>query len=110
MIILNLIVSGKEEGEAMTRYLLKTKYAVQVILGNPSTLIEIDASGAEVCTDINNILLATKSVLFNELNENLKKEFPQANFCMYAAPAIHISTPLYDRIRSTVPGNLSLNM
>ena len=105
-----MIVSGNEQAEAMTRYLLQAKYAVQVVLAKPSKLFELDAAGAEVCKEINSLQFATKSVLFNEIDENLKKEFPQADFCMYAAPAIHLSIDFYEKVRSTVPGNLSVNM
>ena len=108
MIILNLIVSGEEQAKAMARCLLRANYAVQVVVSKPSTLIELDAAGGEVRAEINNILFATKSVVFNEIEEYLKKEFPQADFCMYAAPAIHINNPFYDKIRSTVPGNLTI--
>lgn len=110
MIILNLIVSGEEQAKAMARYLLQEKYAVQVVVGKPSTLIELDAAGAEIWAEINNLQFATKSVVFSKIEECLKREFPQANFCMYAAPAIHISIAFYEKVRSTVPGNLSVNM
>lgn len=110
MIILNLIVPGKEQAEAMSSFLLKAKYAVQVVLTKPSTLIKSDASGTEVCTDITILQFISKSVLFNEIDESLKKEFPQVDFCMYAAPAIHINSPYYDLVRSTVPGDLSVNL
>ena len=94
----------------MSSYLLQAKYAVQVVLAKPSNLFELDSAGAEVCTDINKLQFVTKSILFNEIDENLKKEFPQADFCMYAAPAIHINSPYYDMVRSTVPGELSVNL
>ena len=110
MIILTVIVPEKEQAEIMSRYLLKAKYAVQVVLTKTSSRIELDASGAEVCIDVITLQFVTKGVLFNELDESLKNEFPHVDFCMYAAPAIYVNSPYYELVRSTIPGELSVNL
>ncbi len=55
-------------------------------------------------TEVYVIQFVTKSMLFNEIEASLKKEFPQTDFYICATPVVHMAINLYDKIKKRVIG------
>ena len=104
MIILNLIVSAKEQIDAIVNCLLKNKFALHVVVGDAIDSYPLNSSGIKMHSVVYTIQFATKSLLFSEIEASLKKEFPDIDFYSYAAPIVHINTAFYDKIKNRVTG------
>ena len=104
MIILNLIVSAKEEIDDIVNSILKSKFALDVVVGDAINSYHLDSLGIKVHSVVYNIQFATKSLLFEEIEASIKKEFPGTDFYIYANPIVHINAPFYDNIKNQVTG------
>lgn len=104
MVILNLIISENEQIDAVVNSILKNQFAINVRVGNAIDSYHLNPSGIKVHAVTYTIQFVTKSLLFREIENCLKKEFTTMDFIIYAAPAVHIDTIYYDKIRNGVPG------
>lgn len=104
MIILNLIVFTKEEIHDIVNSILKNKFALHVGVGDAIDSYHLSSLGIKRHSVVYTIQFATKSLLFEEIEASLKKEFPGTNFYIFANPIVHINAPFYDHIKNRVTG------
>ncbi|MGZ8538343.1 MAG: hypothetical protein ACXWV9_08790 [Flavisolibacter sp.] len=104
MIILNLIVSAKEEIDDIVNSILKNKFALDVVVGDAIDSYHFNSLGVKMHSVVYTIQFATKSLLFEEIEASLKNEFPGTNFYIFANPIVHINAPFYDKIKDRVTG------
>lgn len=79
MIILT-IVSAKEEIDDIVNSILKSKFALDVVVGDAINSYHLDSLGIKVHSVVYTIQFATKSLLFEEIEASIKKEFPGYRF------------------------------
>jgi len=103
MIIVKLLVAGKEQGDAVANSILKNKFTLNVF-GSSFDSFHVTTSNTTEQTAVYVIQFVTKSLLFNEIEESLKKEFPQTNFYICATPVVHMAINLHDKIKKRVVG------
>lgn len=103
MIIIKLVVAGKEQGDAVANIILKNKFTLDVF-GSALDSYHLNSSQIKVHTEVYFIQFVTKSMLFNEIEETLKKEFPGMNFYICATPIVHMAINLHDKIKKRVIG------
>ena len=103
MIIVKLLVGDKESGNAVASCILKNKFTLNVF-GSSFDSIHLTSSNTKEQTEVYVIQFVTKSLLFNEIEESLKKEFPQTDFYICATPIVHMAINLHDKIRKRVTG------
>lgn len=108
MIILNLVVFNKEQVNDVVSNVLKSKWALNVIVGNAMDSYYLEGSIVKNHPGAKIIQFATKSLLFSEIDITLKKEFPSMDFIIYAAPAVHVDIVYYDKIKNGIPGLILL--
>lgn len=104
MIILNLIVSSKEQIDAIVNSILKNNFAIHVVVGNALDSYHLNSSCIKEHAVAYPIQFVTKSMLFSEIEASLKKEFPQTYFYIGATPIAHIAINLHDKIKKRVIG------
>jgi hypothetical protein len=103
MIIVKLSVASKELGSAVATNILKSKFTLNVF-GSSFDSFHLTSSLKKIQTEVYVIQFVTKSSLFNEIEANLKKEFPKTDFYICATPIVHIAMNLHDKIRKRVIG------
>lgn len=103
MIIVKLLVAGKEQGNLVATSILKDKFTLNVF-GSSFDSFHLTSSNTKEQTEVYVIQFVTKSLLFNEIEESLKKEFPQTDFYICATPIVHMAINLHDKIRERVIG------
>lgn len=103
MIIVKLLVAGKAQGDAVANSVLKNKFTLNVF-GNSFDSCHINSAHTTVHTQVYVIQFVTKSMLFSEMEESLKKEFPQTDFYICATPIVHMAINLHDKIKKRVIG------
>lgn len=103
MIIVKLLAGDKEQGDAVAKSILKNKFTLNVF-GNFFDSYHLTASGTKEQTEVYIIQFVTKSLLFNEIEASLKKEFPQTDFYICATPIVHMAINLHDKIRERLIG------
>lgn len=103
MIIVKLMVADKQQGDAVANSLLKNKFTLNVF-GNLFDSYHLNSSQAKEHSEVYVIQFLTKSMLFNEIEASLKKEFPQISFSICATPIVHMAVHLHDKIRQRVKG------
>jgi hypothetical protein len=103
MIIIKLLVSDKEQGSIVAASILKNKFTLNVF-GGFFDSFHLTSSKKTEQTEAYVIQFVTKSLLFNEIEESLKKEFPQTDFYICATPIVHMAVNLHDKIRERVIG------
>jgi hypothetical protein len=109
MIIVKLLVAGKVQGDAVANSVLKNKFTLNVF-GSSFDSFHVTTSNTTEQTAVYVIQFVTKSMLFNEIEESLKKEFPQTNFYICATPVVHMAINLHDKIKKRVVGlHLTVN-
>lgn len=104
MIILNLIVFAKEDIDDIVNSILKNKFALHISVGNAIDSYHLDSLGIKMHSVVYTIQFATKSLLFEEIEASLKKEFPGTTFYIFANPIVYINAPFYDNIKNRVTG------
>ena len=103
MIIVKLLVASKEQGNLVATSILKDKFTLNVF-GSSFDSFHLTSSNTKEQTEVYVIQFVTKSLLFNEIEESLKKEFPQTDFYICATPIVHMAINLHDKIRERVIG------
>ncbi len=103
MIIVKLLVADKELGNVVANSILKNKFTLNVF-GSSFDSFHVTSSDTTEKTAVYVIQFVTKSLLFNEIEESLKKEFPQTEFYICATPIVHMAINLHDKIRERVIG------
>ena len=103
MIIVKLLVGGKEQGSAVATSILKNKFTLNVF-GSSFDSFHVTSSNTKEQTEVYVIQFVTKSLLFNEIEQSLKEEFPQTDFYICATPIVHMAINLHDKIRERVIG------
>ena len=103
MIIVKLLVSGKEQGSLVADSILKNKFTLNVF-GSCFDSFHLSSSNTKEQTEVYVIQFVTKSLLFNEIEETLKNEFPKTDFYICATPIVHMAVNLHDKIRERVIG------
>ncbi|MBY0477700.1 MAG: hypothetical protein K2Q24_08625 [Chitinophagaceae bacterium] len=103
MIIVKLVVAGKEQGDAVANIILKNKFTLDVF-GNALDSYHLNSSQIKVHTEVYFIQFVTKSMLFDEIEESLKKEFPGMDFYICATPIVHMAITLHHKIKKRVTG------
>ncbi|MBK8521754.1 MAG: hypothetical protein IPL54_13115 [Chitinophagaceae bacterium] len=103
MIIVKLLVADKELGNVVANSILKNKFTLNVF-GSPFDSFHVSSSNETEQTAVYVIQFVTKSLLFNEIEESLKKEFPETEFYICATPIVHMAINLHDKIRERVIG------
>ena len=103
MIIIKLLVAGKEQGDAVANSVLKNKFTLNVF-GSAFDSCHLSSEHTTVHTKVYVIQFVTKSMLFGEIEVSLKKEFPQTDFYICATPIVHIAINLHDKIKKRVIG------
>lgn len=79
MIIIKLLVPNKEQADAVANSILKHKFTLNVF-GNTFDSYHLNSSSIKVHTVVYIVQFVTKSMLFNEIDSILKKEFPGYRF------------------------------
>lgn len=102
MILLNLIISNKEQLDAITSIILSHKFATNVIVSNPEQAFYLNSEGVQEQTVVYKLQFATKTLLFSEIEALLTKEFPHKEFYMYATPIVQTTTRFFDRLRNSI--------
>ncbi len=103
MIIVKLLVGDKKLGDTVANCILKNKFTLNVF-GSGFDSYHINSSHTKQHTEVYVIQFVTKSILFNEIEGSLKKEFPQTDFSICATPLVHIAFNLHDKISKKVIG------
>ena len=103
MIIVKLLVSGKEQGSLVADSILKKNFTLNVF-GSCFDSFHLSSSNTKEQTEVYVIQFVTKSLLFNEIEETLKNEFPKTDFYICATPIVHMAVNLHDKIRERVIG------
>lgn len=104
MIILTLVVFNKEQINEVVNKVLKNKWALNVFVGHAVDSYSMAEATVQNNSGVHLIQFATKSLLFTEIETTLQKEFPVMDFNIYAAPAVHVDTLYYERIKNGIPG------
>ncbi len=104
MITLNLVIFEKENIDDIVNSILKNKFALQLMVGDALDSYHLDPLGIKIHSVSYTIQFATKSLLFEEIEASLKKEFPGTNFYIFANPIIHMNEPFYNSIKNLVTG------
>ena len=104
MIIVNLLLAGKEQGDAVAQSILKNKFTLNVF-GNLFDSYHLCTANTTVNTKVYVIQFITKSMLFSKIEESLQKEFPQTDFYICATPIVHMAINLHDKIKKRVIGS-----
>lgn len=103
MIIVNLLVANKVQGDAVTDVVLKNKFSLNVF-GNDYDSYHMNSGGIIVHTKTYVIQFVTKSMLFSEIEASLRGEFPETDFYICATPIVHMVINLHDKIKQRVIG------
>ncbi len=103
MIIVKLLVASKEQGDAVANSVLNSKFTLNVF-GSAFDSYYLSSAHTTLHTKVYVIQFLTKSMLFNEIEANLKKEFPEINFSICATPIVHMALHLHDKIKQRVKG------
>lgn len=103
MIIIKLLVGNKEQGDAVAHSILKNKFTLNVFSSSFDSY-HLNSVSATEHTKVHVIQFVTKSLLFNEIEESLKKEFPQTDFYICATPIVHMAINLHNKIKERVIG------
>ncbi len=103
MVIVNLLVGDKEQGDDVANSILKNKFALNVFSSSFDSY-HLSSVNVKEHSQVFVIQFVTKSLLLNEIEESLKKEFPQTDFHICATPVVHMAINLYDKIRKRVIG------
>lgn len=103
MIIINLLVANKEQGDAVTDLVLKNKFSLTVF-GNVYDSYHLSSAGRTVHTKTYVIQFVTKSMLFSEIEASLRNEFPETDFYICATPIVHMVINLHNKIKQRVIG------
>jgi len=103
MIIVKLLVAGKEQGDAVAASVLKNKFTLNVF-GSAFDSFHLTSEHTTGQTQVYVIQFVTKSMLFSEIEASLKKEFPQTDFYICATPVVHMAINLHDKIKKRVIG------
>ena len=103
MIIVKLLVGDKEQGEAVANSILKNKFTLNVF-GSSFDSYHLSSVNVKEHSEVFVIQFVTKSLLFNEIEESLKKEFPQTDFYICATPIVHMAINLHNKIKERVIG------
>ena len=103
MIIVKLLVAGKEQGSLVANSILRNKFTLNVF-GSSFDTFHLTSSNAKEQTEVYVIQFVTKSLLFNEIEQSLKKEFPLTDFYICATPIVYMAINLQDKIRERVIG------
>lgn len=103
MIIVKLLVPDKLQGDIFAKSLLDKKYTLNVF-GNHFESYYLNSLGVQEHRNVYVIQFLTKSMLFNEIEEGLKHEFPTIDFSICATPVVHLAVQLHDKIRQRVNG------
>ena len=103
MIIVKLMVADKQQGDAFATCLLEKKFTLNVF-GNHFDSYHLNSLDAKEHTKVYVIQFLTKSMLFNEIETNLKNEFPETNFSICATPIVHLAFSLHNEIKQRVKG------
>lgn len=103
MIIIKLLVGNKEQGDAVANSILKNKFTLNVF-GSSFDSYHLNSLSVKEHSAVYVIQFVTKSLLFNEIELSLKKEFPQTDFYVCATPIVHMAINLHDKIKERVIG------
>ncbi len=103
MIIVKLLVDDKEQGDAVANSILKNKFTLNVF-GSSFDSYHLSSINVKEHSEGYVIQFVTKSLLFNEIEASLKKEFPQTEFYICATPIVHMAINLHDKIKERVIG------
>ena len=87
----------------MAKSILKNKFTLNVFSSSFDSY-HLNSVSAIEHTKVYVIQFVTKSLLFNEIEESLKKEFPQTDFYICATPIVHMAIKLHDKIKQEVIG------
>ncbi len=103
MIIIKLLVGDKEQGDAVANSILRNKFTLNVFCSSFDSY-HLNSADKIEHTKVYVIQFVTKSLLFNEIEESLKKEFPQTDFYICATPIVHMAINLHNKIKERVIG------
>ncbi|NND87648.1 MAG: hypothetical protein HKM28_00200 [Flavobacteriaceae bacterium] len=90
MMILKFLSADKQLLADMSDFLLQERLIAQAMLGSPISVTEKSKSGKRVTTDQYELKGISKSLLFNRINEVLKKRYKERLPLMYSEPIILI--------------------
>ena len=96
-------MSGKEQGSLVAESILKNKFT-HTVFGSSFDSFHLTSLNTREQTEVYVIQFVTKSSLFNEIEESIKKEFPQTDFYVCTTPIVHMAVNLHDKIRERVIG------
>jgi phosphoglycerol transferase MdoB-like AlkP superfamily enzyme len=103
MIIVKLLVADKEQASVVASSILKNKFTLTVFSSSFDSF-HVTSSNTIEQTAVYVIQFVTKSMLFTEMEESLKKEFPQTEFYICATPIVHMAINLHNKVRERVIG------
>lgn len=98
------MVSNREQTDAVVNTILKNRFALNVVVGQAVDFYHLNSSDIKVHSLVYPIQFLTKSLLFDEIEASLKKEFPDMDFYTYATPIVHIAKHFHDEIKNRVTG------
>ena len=103
MIIVKLLVGDKEQEDAVANSILRNQFTLNVFSSSFDSY-HLNSANATEHTKVYVIQFVTKSLLFNEIEASLKKEFPQPDFYICATPIVHMAITLHNKIKERVIG------
>lgn len=103
MIIVKLLVANKEQASVVAGSILKNKFTLNVFSSSFDSF-HVTSSNTIEQTAVYVIQFVTKSLLFTEMEETLKKEFPKTEFNICATPIVHMAVNLHDKVKEKVIG------
>ncbi len=103
MIIIKLLVGDKEQGDAVANSILRNQFTLNVFSSSFDSY-HLNSVNETEHTKVYVIQFVTKSLLFNEIEASLKKEFPQTDFYICATPIVHMAINLHNKIKERVFG------
>lgn len=103
MISIKLLVGNKEQGDAVANSILRNQFTLNVFSSSFDSY-HLNSANATAHTQVYVIQFVKKSLLFNEIEASLKKEFPQTDFYICATPIAHMAINLHNKIKERVIG------
>lgn len=93
MIIFNIVQEDEAKAQLMSSFLIKQKYALQT---HVDTNVILTQTGKLQSV---RLFFITKSLLYDIIEEKIKKEFFSADMIIYATPVSYINSEFGDLLR-----------
>lgn len=96
MILFNIIQSNEKKAEEISTFLIQKKYAIQTHI-DVNTILTQDSKKQTI-----RLFFATKALLYNMIEKDVKDLFFSEEILIYATPISHINEEFGDVLRTNL--------